>query len=160
MSHTQLSWIFELLWLVFAAVVTALVLLPVYGVISQEYLVTNAANIFLSVTFFRLFLFLKKVPYLTKLWMRVILVALLGILFFQFMFRIQDFLWDMDNATMSRFLTPAKAFEHSQNTLDSYQYFRDEFILFAVACQLMILLLAIRLVVSMWQYGPKVSMNR
>jgi hypothetical protein len=56
------------------------------------------------------------------------------------------------------FNTPEKSFEHSQATIDTYYYFKSEFILFATACEIMTLLLAIRLVVSMWQYGPK-AMN-
>jgi hypothetical protein len=158
MTHTKLAWLFEILWLAFTALLTLLVLTPVIGTINNEYLTNNAVFIFLTVTFFRLFLFVKRVPYLSKMWMRVVLIGILGVLFFQFLISIQDFLWDMDNATISRFLTPEKSFEHSQATIDTYYYFKSEFILFATACEIMTLLLAIRLVVSMWQYGPK-AMN-
>ncbi len=159
MTQTKLSWLFELLWLAFAAIITLMVLLPAIGTINGEYLITNAFFVFLTVTFFRLFLYINQVPYLTKLWARVILIAFLGILFFQFMITIQQFLWDMDNHTISKFLTPAKAFEHSEAILDKYYYFKSEFLLFAIASEMMIVLLAIRVVASMWQYGPK-SMNR
>lgn len=158
MTHTKLAWLFEVLWLVFAALLTLLVLTPVIGTINQDYLLNNALFIFLTVTFFRLFLFVKRVPYLSKLWMRVVLIAIMGVLFFQFMYSIQGFFWDMDNHTISKFLTLEKSFEHSQATVDAYFYFKSEFILFATACELMIVMLAIRLVSSMWQYGPK-AMN-
>lgn len=159
MMHNKLSWLFELLWLAFAAILTIVVLLPVHGTINEEYLMDNAIFIFLTVTFFRLFLYVKQVPYLTKLVARVLLIMLLGVLFFQFMITIQEFLWDMDNHTISKFLTPEKAFQHSQATVDKYFYFKSEFILFATACEMMVVLLAIRVVASMWQYGPK-SMNK
>jgi hypothetical protein len=158
MTQTKLSWLFEILWLAFGALLTLLVLTPVIGTINEEYLTNNALFIFLSVTFFRLFLFVKRVPYLSKMWMRVVLIGVLGVLFFQFMISIQEFLWDMDNATISRFLTSEKSFEHSQSTIDTYYYFKSEFILFATACQMMTILLALRLVASMWQYSPK-AMN-
>ncbi len=159
MTQTKLAWLFELLWLSFAAILTVMVLLPVLGTINSEYLTTNAIFVFLTVTFFRLFLYIKQVPYLAKLWARVILIAILGVLFFQFMITIQQFLWDMDNHTISKFLTVEKSFEHSQATVDTYFYFKSEFILFATACELMLVLLAIRVVASMWQYGPK-GMNK
>lgn len=162
MTQTRLAWLFELLWLVFAAIVTLLVLMPLQGIIGSAYLTLNAAFIFLSVTFFRWFLFVKQVPYLSKLWMRVFLIMVIGVLFFQFMLRIQEFLGDMDNTSMSHFLSPEAAFTYSESLNQSYFYFKSEFILFATACQMMIVLLAIRLVVSLWQYGPKgkASMNR
>lgn len=159
MTHNKLAWLFELLWLAFAAILTLVVLLPVHGTINEEYLRDNAIFIFLTVTFFRLFLYVKQVPYLTKLLARVLLIVLLGVLFFQFMITIQEFLWDMDNHTISKFLTPEKAFQHSQETVDKYFYFKSEFILFATACEMMVVLLAIRVVASMWQYGPK-GMNK
>lgn len=155
MTHTSLVWIAELLWLIMAAVVTALVLLPLYGIINTEYLTTNAIFVFLTITYFRLFIFVRKVPYLSAIWMRVLLILVLGVLFFHFMFVIQEFLWDMDGATISRFLTLEKASEYSTAIDNAYFYFRKEFILFATACQIMTLLLAMRLVHSMWQFGPK-----
>lgn len=159
MTQNKLAWLFELLWLAFAAILTVVVLLPVFGTINEEYLIDNAIFVFLTATFFRLFLYIKRVPYLTKLLARVLLIVLLGVLFFQFFITIQEFLWDMDNHTISKFLTPEKAFQHSQATVDKYFYFKSEFILFATACQIMVVLLAIRVVASMWQYGPK-SMNK
>ncbi len=159
MMNNKHAWLFEFLWLLFASVATAIVLIPLYGTIDPAYLSLNAAFIFLTITFFRLFLFVKKVPYLANVWGRVVLMGLLGIGFFQTMRYIQTFFWDMDHHTMSRFLTAEKSFEYSQSILDSYFYFKQEFLFFAVGCQLMTFLLAIRLIHSLWQYGPKKSMN-
>ncbi len=159
MTHTALSWIFELLWLVMAAIITAIVLVPVYGIINNDYLVHNALFIFLTVTYFRLFIFVKKVPYLTNMWMRGFLILPLGISFFLFMLVIQGYLWDMDGATISRFLTIEKAHQFSKAIDNAYWYFRKEYIFFAVGCQVMTILLTLRLVHSMWQFSPK-EMNR
>lgn len=159
MTSVRAAWIFELLWIILALVVTAIVILPVYGTIDWSYLKYNVAMVFLSVTYFRQFLFIRRIPYLAKIWMRVLLILLLGVLFFQFMIVIQHFFWDMDGATISRFLTPEKALEHSEHITSKYLYFRREFIFFAVACQTMGFLLALRLVHSMWQFSNN-KMNK
>lgn len=146
----QLHWFRELLWWIFTIIVAVAVILPAGGFIRFDFLWVNILYVVVTVTFIRYIVFLNHVPYLKGFWVRVALLVISMVVFWQFMRQIQDFLYAIDNYTISAFLTKDVMFETNEHISNIYQYFKKEYIVFSTASEMLIIILVFRLVYSFW----------
>lgn len=156
-STTGLNWLRELLWWLFTFIFVAVVLFPIQGYIKPEYQSINILFIVLTVTYFRYILFLDSVPYLGSTWAKIALFIINALIFFQFLRAIQGFLDVMDTHTLSAFLTEEYMFAHADEVEDVFQYFKQEYIIFATSCQMLLVILNVRMVYSVWSSGKHIS---
>lgn len=153
---TKLNWLRELLWCIATAIVAIIVLMPLHGIISNTYLKTNLLLVVVALTYFRYTIYLNQVPYLSTLYVRVLLVFIIGVGFWQFMRRMQDFMYIADNYTISTFLVPEKAFGNGESLERAFLYFKQEYLLANIAVLLLSVILGLRTISSLWKLGKKV----
>lgn len=155
MNTTGLIWLREILWWIFTALLTTAVMLPIYGYIQQQYYLSNIMFLVVATTLFRYTVFIHSTPYLKPVWVRLLLVTVLALVFFQFMRVIQDFLYTIDNYSISSFLLPERMFDHADETQAVYRYFKREYLAAATATQMLIVIFALRAIASVWHLGKK-----
>lgn len=156
-SAAGLNWLRELLWWLFTLVFVAAVLYPIQGYIKSDHQTINILFIVLSVTYFRFIIFLDTVPYLGSTWTKVGLFIINALIFFQFLRAIQGFLDVIDSHTLSSFLTEEYMFAHAEEVDRVFMYFKREYILFATTCQMLLVILNVRLLYSVWSSGKHIS---
>jgi hypothetical protein len=134
MKHTGLSFLNEILWALFTAVFTAAVLLPLYQIIDASFLRVNFLLLILFVTLFRFILFLEKIPYLSPLWLRLIIVLAL-----------------IDTHDIGNFLRKDKTPEIAPEVIQQkFDYFKKEFVFFSTGNLILIVAFGLRIVGSLW----------
>lgn len=153
MNATSLTWLREVLWLLFTAVFAAIILLPIFDYLRNQYIAYNLLFIVTSVTLFRYTVFLNSTPYLKSVWVRIVLGAVLAIAFWQFIRIIQDFLFAIDNYTILAFLQENIVDIHADEVQSVYAYFKREFIAFSTATIMLIIIFGLRVLASIWGLG-------
>ena len=159
-NELALLWIRELLWWVFTALLAALLLFPCYGIISNKLLLNNAGLAVAAITMFRYTVFLQQVPYLRHLYARVVLLVVVGFAFFQFLRVVQDFLFIIDNYTISTFLRDEIMFQTNEAINKAYLYFKQEYLFLCVTLLILSVVLMFRLVGSVWKLGRDYNFDR
>jgi len=151
MKHAGLSFLNEILWAIFTAVFTAAVLLPLYQIIVASFLRVNFLLLILFVTLFRFILFLEKIPYLSPLWFRVIIVLALSFVFYRIFTEMQYYFELMDTHDINNFLRKDKVVNLSPDQVQSkFEYFKNEFVFFSTGCLILVVAFGLRIVGSLW----------
>lgn len=151
----SLQWLREGLWLLLTLIVIGIVLSPVLGGIKKEYLINNAMFIAFAFTYFRYTVFLGMVPYLKPVWTRVLLIIINIILFFQALRLIQEFMFVIDNYTISNFLTTEHMFEFTEEAQGLYMYFKKSYIVSSTSATVLLVICTLRVAASLWNYSKE-----
>lgn len=149
----MLQWLREGLWLLLTLIVVAIVLFPLFGSINSDYLLSNAMFIAFAFTYFRYTVFLNMVPYLKPVWTRVLLIIINITLFFQGLRLIQEFLFVIDNYTISNFLTTASMFEFTEQSQEMFLYFKRSYVSSSTAAMVLLVICTLRVAASLWNYS-------
>jgi hypothetical protein len=151
MKHTGLSFLNEILWALFTAVFTAAVLLPLYQIIDASFLRVNFLLLILFVTLFRFILFLEKIPYLSPLWLRLIIVLALSFIFYRIFTEMQYYFELIDTHDIGNFLRKDKTPEIAPEVIQQkFDYFKKEFVFFSTGNLILIVAFGLRIVGSLW----------
>jgi len=106
-----------------------------------------------AITYFRFIIYLNYVPYLHHLYTRVVLIVVAAVGFWQFIRKMQDFMYVVDNYTISTFLSPDKMFVDGDAVQRSFLYFKQEYLLFNISVLILTIVLVLRTISSLWKLG-------
>ncbi|MDX2003160.1 MAG: hypothetical protein SFW35_12045 [Chitinophagales bacterium] len=148
-----LNWLRELLWWLAAAIIIAIVLLPLVGTIKNELLLHTALFSLVAITLFRYTVFLNQVPYLRHLYARVALIVVVAVGIFQFVRQLQNFMYIADNYTISSFLKDERMYEHADAITQTFLYFKQLHLLALVSILMLSVILILRTIASLRTIG-------
>lgn len=147
------GWVFlkELIWTVITLMVVYAILYPITQKIDYIYYNANAAFIFVTLTYFRWAVTLRRTLFLRPAWVRFLLFSFNCILFVFFMQQEQKFLLLHQNFFIEDFGFP-KVIMFDNLKEDLFKYLYTQIVLFGTGSLLMIVALNIRLLISWWQF--------
>ena len=150
-SETFLDIVYEILWLVLAAVASAILIYPIYTKISHEFFVYLCWSLFLVFTYIRGILFMQRSIFFRNIFVRLFLfvanIALLIFVLNQFFTFIHVF--DDYNYTL-----PAQELQHikSGTEVDDLMYIKQLTIFSGSIAMISVVLMEMRLIQAFFRY--------
>lgn len=135
----------EIFWLSLIGLFVILSAIPLYGIITNEYLQQNIVLALLFAFYFRTVIFFKKIPYLQPLAIQVVLFLGHIPLFVTVLGKIQDMIYLFDTYDLLFFFSPNAGLTPVV-VIDKFHFFRSEFLLFSVGLLILIALTEFRII--------------
>ena len=135
----------EIFWLALIGAFVILSALPLYGIITDEYLQQNLALALLFAFYFRAVVFFKQIPYLQPLPIQVLLFLGHIPFFVTVLGKIQDMIYLFDTYNLTFFFAPSAALPVDA-LIGKFHLFRSEFLLFSVGLLILIMLAEFRII--------------
>lgn len=137
----------EIFWLTLIALFVLLSVIPLYGVIADNYFQQNILLALLFAFYFRTVIYFKQIPYLQPLAIQVLLFLAHIPLFVTVLGKIQDMIYLFDTYDLRYFFIPDIALTPAQ-LVEKFKWFRSEFLLFSVGLLILIVLTELRIIQS------------
>jgi len=134
----------EIFWLSLTGVFVLLSALPLYGIITNEYLQQNIVLALLFGFYFRTVIFFKQISYLQPLAIQVLLFLGHIPLFVVVLGKIQDMIYLFDTYDLFFFFSPDAGLTPAV-IMEKFHFFRSEFLLFSVGLLILIVLAEFRI---------------
>ena len=147
----SLEWLFELLWIIFAAIASIVLCYSLLDTVKREFLLPVLSFCFLSLTYFRIILFTKENPFIKNIVLRILFFVVNIPLFFAIIIKLQDFFYLFDHYNIEQFLDP-NASILAEEGLRIYHTFRAILIASAVSSLLLILILEFKIARYVFKY--------
>lgn len=147
----QLEILQELLWGIISLIVTAIILLPIFDVIRQEYLLKNALHIILFILFFRYTIYAKNISYFRpKISILIFTAFTIGYVMYMY-FGLQEFLYEMDNHVLGFFINTGSSDMTGDEQTNRFAYFKSEYLFFAIGSIILGLTFMVSLLRTLWK---------
>lgn len=146
-----LEWLFEVLWLIFAAIASLVLCYSLLESIKREFLTPVLAFCFLSLTYFRIILFTNENPFIKNIVLRILFFVVNIPLFFAIIIKLQDFFYLFDHYDIEQFLNSNVSIL-AEEGLEIYYNFRAVLIASAVSTLLLILILEFKIASYIFRY--------
>lgn len=135
----------EVFWFSLIALFAIFSLLPLNGIIKNDFLGVNLVLALLFAFYFRTVVFFKNIPYLQFLAVQVILFLAHIPLFVAVMGEIQEMIYRFDSHDLNTFFNAETGLAPHQ-LLGKFQLFRSEFLLFAVGLLILVVFTELRII--------------
>lgn len=146
----------EIFWLALIALFVILSIIPLYGVITDNYLQQNITLALLFAFYFRSVIFFNQIPYFQPLAIQVLLFLGHIPLFVTVLGKIQDMIYLFDTYDIRFFFNPA-AILSPDAMIEKFQLFRSEFLLFSVGSLILIVMMELRIILAFIQRIKKIE---
>lgn len=142
---------YEVLWLVLAAVASAILIYPIYNEISQQFLIYLSWSLFLLFTYIRGILFMQRSIIFRNVFVKIILFIanIILLIFVLNQYYTFNHVFDDYNYTL-----PANMFQHikSGTEVDDLMYIKNLTVFSGVVAMVSIVLMEMRLVQAFFKY--------
>lgn len=146
----------EIFWLALIALFVILSVIPLYDVITDNYLQQNIALALLFAFYFRSVIFFNQIPYLQPLAIQVLCFLGHIPLFVIVLGKIQDMIYLFDTYDIRFFFNPAIILSPDV-MIEKFQLFRSEFLLFSVGTLILIVMMELRIIQAFIQRIKKIE---
>lgn len=146
----------EIFWLALIALFVILSVIPLYGVIADNYLQQNIVLALLFAFYFRSVIFFNQIPYLQPLAIQVLLFLGHVPLFVTVLGKIQDMIYLFDTYDIRFFFNPV-AILSPVAMIEKFQFFKSEFLLFSVGSLILTVMMELRIILAFIQRIRKIE---
>src|SRR6185295_17467427 len=146
----------EFFWLLLIAAFAAVVSIPVFGIVADDYLKLNVLIAILFALYFRMVVFFRQIPYLKYMPIQILLFFLNIPLFIKVLGKMQVMFFQFDTFDLTSFLVPDHGLT-PEAVLSKFHLYRNEFLLFSVGLLILIVLTEFRLILAFIERIKKIE---